>query len=199
MTQVDIGLMRDAEAAVVARLHVTTISGGFLRRLGLRFMRQLYLGIAHDPDSRVFVARDDSGVIGFCAYTGNVAGLYRRVLGARFVALAWAALPRALSPAVIGEVLDTLRYPSKQSAAHLPPAEILSIGVDARVRVGGVGRGLLEAALTHARQSGVAQVKVLAGARLAAANAFYSRCGFHQVSTLMQHGEPLNVYVRELS
>lgn len=189
--------MQPRDARDVGRLHAGTITEGFLSKLGQRFLRQLYLGIADDAESHVWVARTEDGVAGFCAYSRNVAGLYKRVLRARLWRLGWAAFPQAASPWVLKEVFDTLRYPAKQAAGDLPPAEILSIGVDTSVRGGGVGRKLLSQALAQAATDGVDRVKVLAGADLAVACAFYERCGFQRVTQITQHGAPLNVYVIE--
>lgn len=191
--------MSPRDATAVADLHFECINKGFLVRLGRRFLRALYRGIAADPDSRVWVAEDPSaGVVGFCAYSKNVAGLYKRVLKARALRLGIASLPYSLNPWVVWEVLDTLRYPAKQSAQDLPPAEILSIAVSARTRGGGVGKRLLDVAVDQARQDGQPAVKVLAGAALDGANKFYPACGFTKVAEIVQHGDVLNVYVRRL-
>jgi ribosomal protein S18 acetylase RimI-like enzyme len=195
---VTIGSMQPADGRAVARLHAATITEGFLLKLGLRFLAELYRGIAADPESIVLVARQTDQVVGFCAFSANVGGLYKRVLRRRLFRLGWAALPRALNPRVLREVADTLRYPAKSSVRELPPAEILSIGVDAGCQGGGVGRTLLDHALAHARRVGCDHVKVLAGAKLAGANAFYTRYGFHVAGQVVQHGEPLNAYVLEL-
>jgi GNAT superfamily N-acetyltransferase len=195
----DITPMQRADAGAVARLHAATITEGFLARLGLRFLAQMYAGVAADQDSQVYVARDGARVVGFCAFSDHVAGLYRRVIRARWWRLGWASLPYTLNPWTVKEVLDTLRYPRKQAHGDLPPAEILTIGVDGATRGGGIGRALLEHALTAAAQRGVRRVKVLAGAKLGPANAFYVRCGFTPVTQIIQHGEPLNVYVRDLA
>ena len=67
--------------------------------------------------------------------------MYRRVLKSRFWRLGFASLPRSLNPRLIKEVCETLRYPAKQAAQSLPPAEILSVGVDARRAVPALGGG----------------------------------------------------------
>lgn len=193
-----IDLMQKRDAGQVAALHAATITEGFLLRLGRRFLRQMYLGVAEDEHSVVYVARAGDRVLGFCAYSEDVSAMYKRVLRSRWWRLGWASVPNSLNPFVLKEVLDTLRYPAKQAAVDLPPAEILSIGVDASTRGGGVGRKLLDRALEHARAAGQTRVKVLAGAKLAGANAFYQRYGFSKLAELTQHGEVLNVYVIEM-
>lgn len=196
---IEIREMEDRDAGEVARLHAGTITEGFLGRLGRRFLRELYRGIATDEGSRVWIAVANQDVVGFCAYSQDVSALYRRLLRARGVRLAFASLPHSLNPGVVKEVLETWRYPAKQSKHRLPPAEILSIGVDASARGTGTGKRLLNEALDQARGEGLAQIKVLAGAKLPGANRFYRACGFDLVDEITQHGETLNVYVKSLA
>ncbi len=193
-----IGLMQDREAGAAARLHAESITAGFLTRLGTRFLRRLYLGIAHDAESCVFVAREANDVVGFCAYSRNVGAMYKRVLRASLFRLGSASLPSSLNPWLLKEIFETLRYPAKQRARSLPAAEILSIAVSRQARGTGTGRLLLNAALQRARTDGESAIKVLAGAELEDANRFYQRCGFHRAAELIQHGKILNVYMRDL-
>lgn len=191
-----IHLMSNDEAPGVGRLHAAAINKGFLSKLGNRFLSAVYRGIAADAESCVFVAASEGAVLGFCAYSRDVSAMYRRILRRRAFRLFFAALPRCLYPWVIKEIMETLRYPAKQQAKHLPPAEILSIGISEESRGTGVGRELLEKALRAARQDGIETIKVLAGEKLEGANRFYQRCGFTLADQIEQHGEKLNVYVR---
>jgi len=193
---IEIRSMTDDDAMAVARMHVSSITEGFLSRLGVRFVRQLYLGIARDDCSHVWLADDGARIIGFCAYSRNVSAMYKQVLRARGVRLALASLPRSLNPIVIKEILDTLRYPAKQVEKELPSAEILSISVDAGSRGTGLGWQLIGKAINQARKDGEEAIKVLAGSKLEGANRFYQACGFEKHDEIVQHGGILNVYVR---
>jgi len=188
--------MQDAEAADVARLHAETIDEGFLARLGPRFLRQLYVGIARCEVSCVFVAGIDKELIGFCAYARDVGAMYRDVLRSRFLPLTIGSLPRVLSPGVLWNALETVRYAGRQRARQLPPAEILSMGVDRKARGKGIGRKLLDMALERAQREGQESVKVLSAAGQKGANQFYRACGFDHVDVVVQHGAELNVYVK---
>ena len=190
--------MQPADAPAVAALHDAMIGEGFLRRLGRRFLAALYRAIARTPGSAVFVADAGGRVVGFCAYSQDVSAMYRRVLRRRGWRLLLAAIPRLFDPRLALEALDTLRYPSKQAACDLPPAEILAIAVDPQMHGRGVGRRLLAAAIRQARDDGQPALKVLAGEKLEGANRFYQACGFACVARIVQHGEPLNVYVLRL-
>lgn len=184
------------EIRAIADIHAQTITQGFLTRLGPRFLREVYWGIVADASSCVWIARAATGPLGFLAYTRNVGGMFRCVLRRGVFRLGFASFPAVLNPLIIKEMFDTLRYPGKQGAADLPPAEILSVGVSAEARGLGVGRELVELAVAQARADGETVLKVLAGAALDAANRFYPACGFTLHGQITQHGEPLNVYVR---
>lgn len=184
--------------SAVAALHAETITEGFLSRLGVRFLRQVYFGLAEDPSARLWLARAKGDVLGFLAYCESVRAMYRRVLRSRWIRLAAAAFPAALHPSVLREILDTLRYPAKQAEQGLPEVEILSVGVSARARGMGIGQRLVECACAMARADGQQEIKVLAGDRLEGANRFYVACGFERRCQIIQHGEPLNVYVMDL-
>ncbi len=190
--------MRPQDAHAVARLHDAMIGEGFLRRLGRRFLAALYRAIDRTPGSVVHVAEADGRVVGFCAYARDVSAMYRQVLRHSGWRLVLAAVPRVFDPRLALEALDTLRYPSKQAACELPPAEILAIAVDPQMHGRGVGRRLLQAAVQQARDDGQPALKVLAGERLEGANRFYQACGFECITRIVQHGEPLNVYVLRL-
>lgn len=185
--------------SAVAALHAGTITEGFLSRLGVRFLRQVYFGLAEDHASRLWLAQAGGDVLGFLAYCPSVQEMYRRVLQRRCVRLAAAAFPAALRPSVLREILDTLRYPAKQADHGLPEAEILSVGVSAQARGMGIGQRLVEHACAAARMDGQRELKVLAGDRLEGANRFYFACGFEHRCQIVQHGELLNVYVMKLA
>ncbi len=197
-TMIDVRHMQPDEAPAVANLHAHAITEGFLNKLGLRFLACLYRGIQNEPSSHVWIARQENDLVGFCAYTQNVRGLYTRVLRERFVRLAFASLPRSLNPWVLKEVLDTLRYPTKQDDHQLPAAEILSIAVHSQSQGSGIGKRLLETAVSQATADGETEVKVLAGAALAGANRFYLGFGFEKRCEIQQHGHALNAYVKRL-
>lgn len=186
---------RSEHAGTVADLHIRGLPESFLIRLGRRFLAALYRGLARDPECAIFVARQNDRVVGFCACTTSVKGVFRRVIRRNWLSLGFASLPASLRPGVLREIREVLRYSGKQAAAGLPPAEILSIAVDEAARGAGVGRLLLRKAFEQAHLAGLHEIKVLAGARLPGANQFYQRCGLELRTEIIQHGAPLNVYV----
>ena len=92
-------------------------------------------------------------------------------------------------------ILETLFYPSKL-ADGLPQAELLSIVVDPGARGSGVGTALLNALLEEFRRRGCGEFRVLVGADLERANAFYVKHGFTLTETTDHHAAASHVYVR---
>ena len=130
------------EAREAARLHASSITEGFLPRLGPRFLAFLYQRIARDDRSFLFV--DDSGAAGLdgmIAGTSDVGALYRRFAVRDGWAAALVAAPhivRNLRP-----VVETWRYGRGADGDHdLPAAELLSVAVDDRARGRGVDHRL---------------------------------------------------------
>lgn len=191
--------MEPRHAGAVARLHARYIPGGALALLGRLFMRELYCGIASDPESRVWVAVEAGRVLGFLAYSRDVARMFKSVIRSRLLRLAFAAVPAVVNPKAIARAIGILRYPSKQSAADLPPAELLSVAVDESARGKGVGAALMQQIVQQAEADNVPALKVLVGAQRAEARRMYERAGFMQHSELRQHDQLLVVYVRAIT
>jgi len=196
-TQISIRPARREHAGQIARLHREGIDQGFLSRLGHSCLREIYLGILDHPQTIGFVATAGRKVVGFFIVTLSVSGLYRKVLRERFLLLGMATWPYMLKVSIIRHAIETLRYPSLVPA-DLPDAEILSVAIDASFRHQGIGSRLMRTALQALRERGIPAVRVMAGAKLAAANAYYQRLGFTLRATIPHHGEPMNVYVLEL-
>lgn len=180
----------------VARLHREALPDGFLTRLGDPFLARLYRGIDRAPRAAVWVAEDDSGVLGFLAGTANTRGLYRGVLRRDTLPLALHLLPSMRHPATLRRIAETALYPfgrlgPTSELVGLPDAELLALGVDARARGAGVGRALV-GELEHAFGSWkVRAYRVVTEAADARSNAFYRAMGFEPVGEFAHHGRTM--------
>ena len=159
-----------AEAAVAARLHVASISEGFLSRLGPSFLKRLYRRVVRDDRSFLFVADVDGTVVGMIAGTEDVSALYRRFAVRDGLIAGLVAAPTLVRNA--GSVLETWRYGGGEH--DLPSPELLSIAIDDAARGQGVGRALVAALNEEFARRRVGDVKVVVGARNAAALALYA-------------------------
>jgi len=191
--------LTEKHAARAAQLHIEGIPTGFISSLGPRFVTELYKAIAKSRHAFGFIAEDDSGqVLGFIACADDVSKLYREAIFLRGIPLLLPLLKHLLSPSTVKHILQTLLYPKKVEE-KFPPAEILSVAVDARARGRGIGGRLMEAALAEIRRRKIPSVKVLVGENLEPANAYYQKWGFKLVGRIPHHGHILNIYVKEVN
>lgn len=189
-----------ADAPHVARLHVEHINQGFLSSLGVGFLTVLYEYLARHEI--LFVSLEGDRVTGFLSASENTSGMMKRFVIKKFPQV----LPRLglliISPRFIRKVMETLLAPGKTESstgtdAHLP--ELLSIVILPEYRGGTLSGDLLAALETTLRNAGHDAYSVVAGASLAAANAYYRKQGFEQTGTIAIHGgETSNVYRKSL-
>ncbi|MGQ0832870.1 MAG: GNAT family N-acetyltransferase [Microthrixaceae bacterium] len=174
-----------ADAPLVAVLHASEISEGFLSLLGEAFLTRLYRRVHADRGSFVLVASESTGsVVGFVAVSERTGRLYRAFLVRDGLAAALRAAPRiAAHPR---KVLETLRH-GITSDDDREGAEILAIAVAQRARGRGLGRLLVAAAIDELRARGVAHAHVVTASRNAAARRTYEACGFESMSTVEVH------------
>lgn len=179
------GTAQDARRA--AQLHATSITEGFLPRLGPRFLERLYRCVVSDERSFLLVADEDGEgerrVVGMIAGTEDVHALYRRFLRRDGIIAAVVAAPRVLRNT--GAVLETLRYGS--SAPDLPAAELLAVAVDDAARGKGLGRELVDALSSEFARRGTSSTKVVVGAANDPALHLYRVCGYRDASTVEVH------------
>jgi len=197
---------RADDFALVARLHSASITEGFLSTLGLRFLTVLYRGIQTAPRSGVLVAKDGGTILGFVAYTTDVATCYRWVLARRLFPLGMALLPSLLKPSVHARCLQTLLYPFRarddaspeaQSSGRRP--ELLSMAVSDRARGQGIGKQLVRSLDEQFRRLEVESYVVVTYAKDERSNGFYRSCGCVHSRSFSHHGKPMNEYLRTLN
>jgi hypothetical protein len=209
------------DAAAVGRLHKEGIRTGFLSRLGVRFLKELYKGIGSSPFSKIFVAtdREQKTVNGFAACSLDTTALYRHILLRRGVLFCLVLLPRIFFPDNLKFILQTLFYPLKSGvrrksgtgvagnevqnpdgpAGHIAALpELLSIAVAGPSRGKGIGRQLLAAMESYLKENGAVSYKVLTDSADDGSNAFYRKCGFVFRRSIVHHGNSLNEYIKEV-
>lgn len=180
-----------ADTRRAAQLHASSITEGFLPRLGPRFLERLYRCVVNDEHSFLLVAEDpeagehDQGhIVGMIVGTEDVHALYRRFLRRDGLFAALAAAPRVLRN--VGAVLETLRYGSS-TTTDLPTAELLAIAVDDRARGKGLGRELVDALNAEFTRRGTASSKVVVGAANDTALHLYRGCGYRDAMSMEVH------------
>jgi len=187
------------DAAAVASLHRSFITTGFLSALGERFTERMYRAILSCPTAFGLGVKDETDrLLGFIACAEDIRKTYRYSILLHGLSMALPLLRYLFRFSAIHRLWETFRYPSAVGEG-LPRAEVLSIAVSPLLRGQGVGQMLLDAALNDLRNKGIERVKVAVGAANTGANRFYERYGFRLALTRQHHGEPMNLYVIELT
>jgi ribosomal protein S18 acetylase RimI-like enzyme len=172
------------DARLLARMHAEGIDTGFLPRLGVGFLEQLYRQMLASAESVVFVAEDDYAPVGFVAGTTNVDALYREFARDRGFRAALSASFRLARPSTIRRAWETWRY----DGDHLDTsAELLSMAVADPFRGLGIGKALGTSFLEAMAARDVDRVKVVVGEGNRGALAAYRSMGFAEKGMIEVH------------
>ncbi|MDD4892106.1 MAG: GNAT family N-acetyltransferase [Phycisphaerae bacterium] len=191
--------MRPADAPSVARLHVSQITAGFLSTLGPRVLTSIYRALPRTRAGFAFVAERDGEVIGFITCATRLKKLYRGILWRKGWLLSLMLLRYVFNPRVLQKMLQTLFYPNKVDRPDLPEAEVLSVVTAPQARGLGIASRLMGRAFEEFARRGHTHAKVLVGADLVPANAYYRKNGFRLAGTIRHHDQPENIYVIDLA
>lgn len=191
--------MTPTDAASVAELHVSQISEGFLSSLGPRVLASIYQALPRTSVGFGFIADRGGQVIGFVTCATQLNRLYRGILCRKGLVLSWRLIRHFLRLRTLQKMVQTIFYPGKVRLLQVPDAEVLSVVTAPAARGLGVASRLMACAFAEFKRRGCPQVKVLVGADLGPANAYYLKNGFTLVGTISHHDRPENIYVADLS
>ncbi|MEX2624522.1 MAG: GNAT family N-acetyltransferase [Acidimicrobiia bacterium] len=187
-TQEVIRPANDSDRRIVADLHISGITTGFLSALGPSFLSVLYRALINDPDSAVFVADKGGIVLGFVAGTSDTGAFYRR-FGRRYAIPAGVRILPRLRPGMIRRVKETRSYGVGRHDDVA--AELLSMAVSPSARGRGLANRLGAELLNWAGTRGFGAMKVVVGASNEPAIRVYRKLGFGNDDTVEVHrGEP---------
>ena len=186
-----------ADAAIIARLHADSIGTGFLSSLGPRFLRHLYASMISYPDSKVIVAADAYGPVGFVSGVKDVGRFYKHFAATKGFAAGLVALPRLVRPSALRKFWETATYDAEHQETG---AELLSMSVASDYRRRGLGAALATRLLDELSAAGIDRVKVVVGSENAGARSLYQSVGFEDKDTIEVHrGEQSVVMVADRS
>lgn len=190
--------MQPADAPAVARLHQSQIAAGFLSSLGPRVLTSIYRALPRTRAGFGFVAERDGEIVGFITCATNLKRLYRGILWRKGLILSWRLMRYVFSLGILRKIIQTIFYPGKVERLDVPSAEVLSVVTSPQARGLGIASKLMSRAFAEFIRQGCDRVKVLVGANLVPANAYYLKNGFVLAGTLKHHDEPENIYVATL-
>lgn len=189
-----------------ARLHIESITTGFLPVLGAHFLSALYQAIGKCPYSRIFVVEENSKVTGFIAGTVSIKKMYKWILIRNAFRFCLLIVPVIVRPNVVFKILETLFYalskPDKNAHSKRTmesSAELLSVAVSSECRGKGVGSHLIEVFEDYLRAEKIHCYKVVTYSLDKQSNVYYLKNGFTLNGTFKHHGNIMNEYTKELS
>jgi len=193
--ELEIRAATTGDAAIIARLHADNIDTGFLRTLGVGFLRHLYESMLRYEGATVLVATDPYGPVAFVAGVSDVGAFYRRFVTTKGAVAGMSAVPRLVRPSAWRKIWETARYDGDHQETG---AELLSMAVSATYRRRGLGKTLASRLLEDLAGSGIGRVKVVVGAKNSGARKLYESVGFVAKDTIEVHrGEQSIVLVSE--
>jgi ribosomal protein S18 acetylase RimI-like enzyme len=193
--ELEIRAATTGDAAIIARLHADNIDTGFLRTLGVGFLRHLYESMLRYEGATVLVATDPYGPVAFVAGVSDVGAFYRRFVTTKGAVAGMSAVPRLVRPSAWRKIWETARYDGDHQETG---AELLSMAVSATYRRRGLGKTLASRLLEDLAGSGIGRVKVVVGAKNSGARKLYESVGFVATDTIEVHrGEQSIVLVSE--
>ena len=182
----------------VAQLHYGHINQGFLATLGIPFLTLLYEAIDKDPYSVLIVREVDGDVVGFVSGAASLRPIYIQLLS-RPYALFVALMGCLFSISKLLRIIEILLISKNNPVlTGLPIHELLTIVVKPSHQGKGYAGDLFESLRSYFEMADVADFRIVVGAGLDRAHAFYVKMGCKVAGEVEIHkGKNSLVYVKQ--
>jgi ribosomal protein S18 acetylase RimI-like enzyme len=128
----------------IALLHRKAFPRFFLTQLGVSFLKTLYLGYFEDEKSDILIAKKDSEIVGFLAYSEDYPRFFKQLIKKHIVRFAFCSAKAAiLHPSFIKRILGAFKK-SNSVVKEERYVELASICVDPESEGEGIGSMLIE-------------------------------------------------------
>ena len=188
--------MAALDCSAVARLHNAAMGNSTWALLGTRFLKALYASLIDDDRFLGFVYEEDRRVCGFIAGSQDTDAMMAATLRRAWPILAWAAIPRVLSPPLLWRLLQTHRYGSV--SGRQGTAESLFCSFEPSLRgkriSGHINKVLFDELLARGHKS----VKVTTETSNEGANRQLKSWGFRNEGVFQFYGKEMVLYVLDL-
>ena len=185
----------------VVKVHLQAFQGFFLSFLGVKFLRELYIGILFDPSGIAYVYERAGKTAGFVAGTDEPSRFYQRLLRQRWWCFGRAALLPALrKPTIIPRLVRALSmHQNKRTLQNT--GMLMSIAVSPSLQGKSIGHQLVASFLKESSRRKLSQVKLTTDRfNNDKANRFYQSLGFRLIrSYKAPEGREMNEYSFELT
>ena len=180
----------------VVNIHLATFKGFFLTFMGRGFLKQMYKAYIKHSKSGIFIAEDETGVVGFLAYSEQMSDLYKHMIKRQLIPFAWYSLGAFLrKPKVFMRLIRAFLKPgeAKRNENYI---ELSSIGVHPDAKSKGVGSNLIESLKQEVDFNAFEYIALETDAEdNDAVNKFYVKNGFVLTREFTTHeGRKMNEY-----
>lgn len=128
----------------IAELHKNAFPTFFLTQLGIPFLSTLYMGYLEDFDSGIIISEDESGLVGFIAYSNDYSRFYKKLIKKHLIRFAVCSVGAAIRhPSFIRRLLGAFKK-SNEVYRTEKYVELASICVNPQKESNGVGSELIE-------------------------------------------------------
>ena len=184
----------------IAQLHSEHINQGFLTTLGASFLTLLYEAIDKDKSSVLITKEIDGDVVGFVSGASNLAPIYKKLLH-RPLSLFISLTNSFFSLSKVSKIVEIFFIKKNNPIlSKLPQHELLTIVVDPSYQGEGHAEDLFVSLCSHFKKINVKNFKIVVGADLARAHAFYLKMGCVPVGEIEVHkGKNSLVYIKQCS
>jgi len=188
----------------IAELHVNELKIGYLSKLGVSVLAQIYKCVLEQGILLVAINHNER-ITGFISFSTDTKKLMRTFAFSSIKIYLKLFLFYFKNPISIVKSLETLLAPfksvnKKKRSQIIPVEELLSIAVDSRQQQKGTGTALITALERELVKKEIFTYKVIAGAELKSANDFYLKNGFVRIKKIYVHGcNASYVYIKKIN
>jgi ribosomal protein S18 acetylase RimI-like enzyme len=163
----------------VVNIHLETFEGFFLTFLGKGFLKVLYKGFIEYENSNLIIARNETVVVGFLAYSNDMSSFYKYLIKKHLLSFAWFGFLAFLrKPTIIYRLLSAFNK-SNEAKREEKYIELASIGVNPSYKGQGIGSMLIKFLQDNFNQEKYAYISLETDAdKNEYVNNFYKKNGF---------------------
>lgn len=189
----------------IARLHIESITTGFLSTLGIRVLKEIYEGIDKSKYGGILVATHRGEVVGYISYTESIINLYKDVLLEKGLILSVLLVSSVIKFSVIKKIFETIVYPfNKLSQNRIEikqnndRPELLSIAIHDTMRGLGIGKKLISVLNERLKEKLIYEYYVVTLCDDINSNKFYQSCGFEKLKLFVHHKNQMVEYMKRI-
>ena len=166
----------------IAKLHMKAFPDFFLTKLGINFLKTLYIGYLEDPNSGMIVVSDDGIIVGFTAYSKEYPQFFKGLIKKHIIKFGMCSAIAAIKhPSFAGRLFGAFKK-SDSVTKQEPYVELASICVAPDAARMGIGSMMIKYLIENTDFSKYDYINLETDAENNdSVNEFYKKNGFQLV------------------